>query len=125
MSIYTDLALPERRAEDPLRALRAAHALRIVLDLGEGDAVRHARRAGSTWSEIGESLAITKQAAQQRFGLLVDLAAGAEVVEVHRDGCRCGMTAGCTAHLEVEVCLYCGDPHRDGPCRIVEPPATL
>ncbi len=21
------------------------------------------------------------------------------------------------------VCLYCGDPHRDGPCRVVEAPA--
>ncbi len=78
MSIYTDLALPERRAEDPLRALRAAHALRIVLDLGEGDAVRHARQARKTgsgiysWSEIGEALGISKQAAQQRFGLFVD-----------------------------------------------------
>ena len=32
------------------------------------EAVRNARRAGKSWSEIGTPMGMTKQAAQQRFG---------------------------------------------------------
>jgi hypothetical protein len=80
-TLFHPLADPDQREQDPLRALQAAHDLRILLGLAEVGAVRHARRAGWTWSDVGECLGFTKQAAQQRFGLLVDLAAGAEVVE--------------------------------------------
>jgi ribulose bisphosphate carboxylase small subunit len=76
-TLFHPLADPDRREQDPLRALQAAHDLRILLSLGELAAVRHARQAGPrhrSWSEIGEALAITKQAAQQRFGVLVDQA---------------------------------------------------
>jgi hypothetical protein len=69
---FLPLADPERRENDPIRALQAAHDLRILLGLAELAAVRHARQAGWTWSEIGEALGITRQAAQQRFGVLLD-----------------------------------------------------
>ncbi len=104
------LANLAHRQLDPIKALEAARHLRSLIGSAELDAVRHARQAGWTWVEIGESLGISKQAAQQRFGLLVDLADGAEVVEVHRDGCRCGMTADCAAHLDqVDGCAH-GNP---------------
>lgn len=32
------------------------------------DAVHTARRAGRTWTEIGDTLGVSKQAAQQRYG---------------------------------------------------------
>ncbi len=60
--------LVERRTYDPIAALFAAHELRDLLGLAEIDAVRHARRADWTWSQIGEALGTTRQAAQQRFG---------------------------------------------------------
>ncbi len=106
---FARLADLEHRQLDPIKALEAARDLRALIGSAELDAVRHARQAGWTWGEIGESLGISKQAAQQRFGLLVDLADGAEVVEVHRDGCRCGMTATCSAHLEVPGCAHALD----------------
>jgi hypothetical protein len=96
---FARLADLEHRQLDPIKALEAARDLRTLVGSAELDAVRHARRAGWTWGEIGESMGTSKQAAQQRFGLMIDLTDGAEVVEVHRDGCRCGMTAGCAAHL--------------------------
>jgi hypothetical protein len=78
-AMFLPLADPDRRELDPIGALRAACCLRILLGLGEQAAVRHARQAGWTWSEIGESLGMSKQAAQQRFGLLVDLADAEEL----------------------------------------------
>jgi hypothetical protein len=104
---FLPLADPERREKDPLRALQAARDLRILLSLGELGAVRHARLARRSWAEIGDALGITRQAAQQRFGILVDLADGAE------------------DHDLDDLCLYCGDPHQDGPCRILEQPVDL
>jgi hypothetical protein len=71
-TIFLPLADPERRALDPLRALQAAHDLRILLGLAELGAVRHARQAGWTWGEVGECLGFSRQAAQQRFGVLLD-----------------------------------------------------
>lgn len=32
--------------------------------------VSHARRAGASWTEIGDALGMSKQAAQQKFGKL-------------------------------------------------------
>jgi len=85
---FLPLADPERRAQDPIRALQAARDLRILIGAAEYDAVAHARQAGWTWAQVGESLAISKQAAQQRFGPLE-----------HQEGCRCGTTAACSTHL--------------------------
>lgn len=45
---------------------RLEHALRAVVDAG----VILAREQGRSWSEIGEALGVSKQAAQQRFGHL-------------------------------------------------------
>jgi hypothetical protein len=70
---FARLADLEHRQLDPIKALEAARDLRALIGSAELDAVRHARQAGWTWGEIGESLGISKQAAQQRFGLLVDL----------------------------------------------------
>lgn len=77
--LFLPLADPERRQADPVRALQAARDLRILISVGELGAVRQARLDGSTWSDIGDALGMSKQAAQQRFGLLVDFAAGADV----------------------------------------------
>ena len=60
--------LVERRTHDPIAALFAAHQLRDLVGLAEVEAVRFARQANWTWSEIGEALGTTKQAAHQRFG---------------------------------------------------------
>jgi hypothetical protein len=54
----------------PLSRLEtAAGMIRSLNDVGDavlGYFVDHARRAGHSWSEIGESLGVSKQAAQQR-----------------------------------------------------------
>ncbi len=70
---FLPLADPERRAADPIRALEAARDLQITLGIGSQSAASQARAQGRTWTEIGDALNITKQAAQQRFGLLADL----------------------------------------------------
>lgn len=33
------------------------------------DAVEQAREAGMTWEQVGQALGVTKQAAQQRYGI--------------------------------------------------------
>ncbi|MEU4446845.1 Clp protease N-terminal domain-containing protein [Actinosynnema sp. NPDC050801] len=56
---------------DVLRRLTAAVELSAQLDeLGDhliGHFVDEARRAGASWTDIGESIGVTKQAAQKRF----------------------------------------------------------
>ena len=58
-------------AEEPLDQL--AQAVLVAEHLGEladalvGHFVEEARRSGSSWSEIGRSLGVSKQAAQKRF----------------------------------------------------------
>ena len=54
-------------AADPLAALDAARSLREAADDLEATAIRAARKAGATWSAIGELYGLTKQGAQQRF----------------------------------------------------------
>ncbi len=62
----------EREAADdaPLTRLRTAASMtqlvNDVTDAGLGYFVDQARRAGHSWSEIGEALGVSKQAAQQR-----------------------------------------------------------
>ena len=51
-------------------AVMAAHIVADESRLGLHRWIDAARRAGMTWTEIGEALGITKQAAQQRFRAL-------------------------------------------------------
>jgi len=57
-------------SDEPLKRLEtAAGMIRSLSDVGDaalGYFVDQARRAGHSWSEIGESLGVSKQAAQQR-----------------------------------------------------------
>jgi hypothetical protein len=65
------LAPPDGGTEaelQPLAVLLAAVTATGALDEATSFAVARARDAGHTWQEIGELLAITRQAAQQRFG---------------------------------------------------------
>jgi len=68
---FLPLADPDRRTKDPLRALQAAHDLRILLGLAELAAVKNAHRDGWSWADIGQCLGISRQAVQQRFGPLL------------------------------------------------------
>ena len=73
---------PSVRLDDLIGAVSSAHeapldrlsrAMVLAEHLGEvadsliGHFVDQARRAGSSWSEIGQSMGVTKQAAQKRF----------------------------------------------------------
>ena len=76
--------LSEETRSAPQRAVRAAYgvieaasvtdeikAANVTLSAAQSalqDAVEHAVRLGLSWTEIGRSLGITKQAAHQRFG---------------------------------------------------------
>ncbi len=64
---FLPLADPERLRRDPLRALAAAKDLEGLLTSSREIAVTEARRAGSTWETIAETLGITRQAAHDRY----------------------------------------------------------
>ncbi len=53
---------------DPLLSLRACRSLQTTLAAEVQARVFDARAQGATWDHIGMALAMTKQAAQQRFG---------------------------------------------------------
>src|SRR4051794_6644207 len=48
-------------------AVRAAEPLGEVADHPIGHFVDRARRSGASWTDIGRSMGVTKQAAQKRF----------------------------------------------------------
>jgi hypothetical protein len=54
-------------AEGPLSRLEAARQLREAAEEIEAAQVAAARKAGTTWTEIGACYGLTKQGAQQRF----------------------------------------------------------
>jgi hypothetical protein len=56
-------------AEDVMVRLDAARRLREAADELEAANVQAARGAGATWTEIGACYGLTKQGAQQRFGV--------------------------------------------------------
>ncbi len=63
--------LPERLSTDPIAYLdlvRLTDSARAESSILLTAAVQSARGAGCTWSQIGEVLGITRQAAQQRYG---------------------------------------------------------
>jgi hypothetical protein len=54
--------------EQPLIALRALAVRAREIDRLSKLAVEDSRAAGASWTEIGEALGISRQAARQRFG---------------------------------------------------------
>ncbi|NLG22081.1 MAG: hypothetical protein GX555_11715 [Actinomycetales bacterium] len=54
-------------ARDPLRALHWAAQFRAYLDQQLADVVAEAREAGATWTQIGDALGVSHQAAMKRF----------------------------------------------------------
>jgi hypothetical protein len=53
---------------EALYALEAVKAAQVGVDIIAHQAVAMAREDGETWAEIGQSLGVTRQAAQQRYG---------------------------------------------------------
>jgi uncharacterized NAD(P)/FAD-binding protein YdhS len=53
--------------ERPLDGLREARGIERALDKVMRDAVRRARDAGCSWTEVGDALGTSKQAAWERF----------------------------------------------------------
>ena len=51
----------------PLDGLREAHHVETAIEKVLREQVRRARSAGCSWSEIGQALGTTKQAAWERF----------------------------------------------------------
>jgi hypothetical protein len=59
----------ERRHIEPvLEALTAVEALARVVDRWRARLVRLARTRGAPWTDIGQSLGVSKQAAHERYG---------------------------------------------------------
>jgi molybdenum cofactor biosynthesis enzyme len=54
-------------ADGPISRLEAARQLREAAEELEAAQVEAARKAGTTWNEIGACYGLTKQGAQQRF----------------------------------------------------------
>ena len=78
MTKLTDEQLEERFASfdfeaslhlqrDPIRALHWAAQFRDYLDMQMSELVVEARSAGATWTQIGDALGVTHQAAMKRF----------------------------------------------------------
>jgi hypothetical protein len=59
----------------PLRLVEEAAAIRADADSLLESSVNAARRVGATWQDVGSTLNISRQAAQQRFGQPADLGA--------------------------------------------------
>jgi hypothetical protein len=68
------IAAVEVSTEDPLDRLTTASALKVHMEEVGDDLLDHfvkeAREAGASWTQIGEAMGVTRQAAQQRQGFL-------------------------------------------------------
>jgi uncharacterized NAD(P)/FAD-binding protein YdhS len=53
----------ELGSDEPLEQLRALRAVGTQLDQWQRQAIARARRRGSSWSDIGDALGVSKQAA--------------------------------------------------------------
>jgi DNA-directed RNA polymerase specialized sigma24 family protein len=53
--------------DSALDRLRAVHAASDVLDSWQREIITEAREAGASWSEIGEAMGVTKQAAWSAY----------------------------------------------------------
>ena len=72
LDLVRALFSPEQRMAETTAALRAAKELRDLIDLLTIDAVRQARKGFVTWADIGDALHVTKQAAHQQYGTLIE-----------------------------------------------------
>ena len=61
-------AYSRRIAQGDIDALADMADLAIEIDAAMGQAVKGLRQQGYSWAEIGTRLAVTRQAAQQRWG---------------------------------------------------------
>lgn len=52
---------------DPLRALHWAAQFRAYIDQQLADVVEEARASGATWTQIGDALGVSHQAAMKRY----------------------------------------------------------
>ncbi|NBF00480.1 DNA-binding protein [Nonomuraea sp. KC401] len=69
----TDTGVPEVRQEDLTDALQMVVSIRRSIDSMEYNAIAAARKAGLTWRQLADALALeSPQAAQQRFQRLGD-----------------------------------------------------
>ncbi|ANE78508.1 DUF3887 domain-containing protein [Mycobacterium adipatum] len=67
------LAAPVLRSEDePLESVRAARDIQSGAEALMAAAVRQAREGGRTWQEIGDVLGVSRQAAFQKYGKVID-----------------------------------------------------
>lgn len=57
----------ELGSTEPLGQLRGLRAVDRQLDVWQREAIARARQQGASWSEIGEALGVTKQAAWQLY----------------------------------------------------------
>lgn len=68
---WADVVDPGDLKEIPIEDLRAITSLADTIHQAEAalaQAIERARRDGRSWSQIGTSLGVSKQAAQQRYG---------------------------------------------------------
>ncbi len=70
LSVVNAALRGEPTAASPMAALLSARTAAEAIEQATRLLVQQARTAGRTWQEIGELLAITRQAAQQRFSQL-------------------------------------------------------
>jgi hypothetical protein len=68
ITTMTETMVTALLAPEPMRALRACRSVQATLADEVQCRVFDARAQGATWEDIGDTLRITKQAAQQRFG---------------------------------------------------------
>lgn len=64
------LSTPSPRLPTVLEELRTVDTKLHSLDADRAAAIRKARSEGATWTQIGEAMGITKQAAWERFRAL-------------------------------------------------------
>ena len=72
MSSLRTLLRSAQKEELPLAALSALQELRREVSALERHHVENTRQNGASWEEIALALAVSRQAAQQRFGELAD-----------------------------------------------------
>lgn len=125
------LLLQVSAAGDPAERLRAVAQLKRELDAVETELAADALRTGLSWSQIGEALGISKQAAHRRHshgiarldqaardqptgrGVVVSSAARHAVRVARREAAAMGQSSVGTEHLLLGL-LQCGDAATTG-----------